>query len=125
MRAASTPSSSARCTRMASKIWSLFICGSEANGGFGRAAQRPCGLQRGLGALDHALVDSALGEPDGVRDAGGARAAVRRHRDAAQAEHDAAADVVLRELVTQLAELALHEQAADRGERRRASGVAD
>src|SRR3954452_16419622 len=97
---------------MRSKISSLVMCRSEASSGLGRA-QRACGLESGLGSLDHALVHGALGEPHRVGDPGGARAAVRGHRDAAQAEHDPAADIVLRELVAHLTQLAAHEKAAE------------
>src|SRR3954452_11910888 len=103
IRSGSTSSSSARCARICTKTSSLVIGSPNANGGLGRAkgARGPQGC---LGPLDHPLVDGPLSEADGAGDAGGGGVAVGRDGPSAQAEHDAAADLVLGQLATELAE---------------------
>ena len=83
IRAGSISSSALRWARMRSMTSSLVIWSAEASSGCGPQDAR--GLQCRGGALDHALVECPLRQPDGVGDPLGARAAVGDHRDAAQA----------------------------------------
>src|SRR4051794_13781645 len=101
---------------MRSKTSSLVIAGTDANSGLGRA-EGPRGAQGSLRALDRVLVHRALGETYGVGDSDRRRVAVRGHGHAAQAEHDPATHLVLRELPAHPAETAGEQQTADKRRR--------
>src|SRR3954452_17412758 len=96
---------------MSSSTSSLVMTLGEASSGGG--PQRAGGLERGGGSLDHLLVDSALRQPDCVRDPLGGRAAVCDDDRLANAEQDGAARLVRVDLVAQRAEATADEQAAD------------
>src|SRR4051795_6811680 len=111
MPAASTSSSSARCSRTSVSTSSLVMVDFLSRavpvarpGGGERAAAGAALAQQRRGPLDRIDLDRAGGGADGVGDPLGAGAAVADDGDPAQAEQDCAAGCVRIELTAQAAE---------------------